>query len=333
VWGATYYVDQTGGLDTNVGTATDNAWKTIAKVNDNTFAAGDFILFKKGETWAETLTVPSSGADGNPITFGVYGTGANPVIDGGSTRASCVDFNEKNYVVVEKLKLTGATAQNVLLDGNSTVRYCLIVTGDADGVLLNSADGKIYNSTIYGNGDVGVQIGDNGVVTNSIIWGNTTNDFSAETAIVTYSIVQDAHTGTGNVASDPLFVTAGTDFTLNAFSPAINAGTDLSLTTDYVGRSVVWLPDIGAYEAYLGAYLTHCMASFFTKTADETLMDAMYRWFAARGFATGGINQRWAEYLLDAGYSQNFPESQRLYFEAQTGTTGHQAAEKKFYCQ
>jgi hypothetical protein len=81
-WGATYYVDATGGADGNTGLATDNAWQTISKVNGSSFFAGDFILFKKGETWREQLTVPSSGSSGSVITFGSYGSGAAPIITG-----------------------------------------------------------------------------------------------------------------------------------------------------------------------------------------------------------------------------------------------------------
>jgi parallel beta-helix repeat protein len=82
VWGATYYVDATGGNDSNAGTAINSAWKTISKVNSFSFSPGDSILFKCGETWREQLTVPSSGSTGNPITFGAYGSGANPIING-----------------------------------------------------------------------------------------------------------------------------------------------------------------------------------------------------------------------------------------------------------
>lgn len=81
-WGATYYVDATSGNDSNPGTATNNAWKTISRVNTSTFSAGDSILFKRGGTWREQLTVSSSGSAGNPITFGTYGTGADPIITG-----------------------------------------------------------------------------------------------------------------------------------------------------------------------------------------------------------------------------------------------------------
>jgi hypothetical protein len=81
-WGATYYVDATGGSDTSDGLTQGTAWKTIAKVNGATFAAGDQILFKRGEVWNESLVPPSSGASGSPIIFDAYGTGEAPTITG-----------------------------------------------------------------------------------------------------------------------------------------------------------------------------------------------------------------------------------------------------------
>jgi hypothetical protein len=78
---ATYYV-KNGGSDAASGLSDALAWETIAKVNGSSFSAGDSILFKKGCTWREQLTVPSSGSAGNPITFGAYGTGADPIISG-----------------------------------------------------------------------------------------------------------------------------------------------------------------------------------------------------------------------------------------------------------
>ena len=58
------------------------AWKTIGRVNGSSLAPGDTVLFKRGCTWRESLWPPSSGASGSPITFGAYGTGANPIISG-----------------------------------------------------------------------------------------------------------------------------------------------------------------------------------------------------------------------------------------------------------
>ena len=81
-WAATFYVDAAGGIDTNDGLSPATAWKTVAKVNGATFAAGDQILFKRGQVWNESLAPPSSGASGNPIVFDAYGTGEAPTLTG-----------------------------------------------------------------------------------------------------------------------------------------------------------------------------------------------------------------------------------------------------------
>ena len=79
---ATYYVSSSTGSDANSGTSTGSAWQTIAHVNGQTFLPGDSILFKRGDVWNESLTPPSSGSSGNPITFDAYGAGAAPNLTG-----------------------------------------------------------------------------------------------------------------------------------------------------------------------------------------------------------------------------------------------------------
>jgi PKD repeat protein len=73
----TYYVSTTGN-DANNGTSSGTPWRTVAKVNAATFQAGDQILFARGGEWHEALAPQSSGAQGNPITFDAYGSGAKP---------------------------------------------------------------------------------------------------------------------------------------------------------------------------------------------------------------------------------------------------------------
>lgn len=54
---------------------------------------------------------------------------------------------------------------------------------------------------------------------------------------------------TNSINQNPLFTNASSnDFTLTYLSPAIDAGTNVSLTTDYSGNSIYGIPDIGAYE-------------------------------------------------------------------------------------
>ncbi|MBE3088046.1 MAG: right-handed parallel beta-helix repeat-containing protein, partial [Chloroflexi bacterium] len=82
----TFYVDTAadagGDGTTSALTGATCAWDTIADVNAASFNAGDSILFKRGCTWREQLTVPSSGSAGSVITFGAYGEGADPIIKG-----------------------------------------------------------------------------------------------------------------------------------------------------------------------------------------------------------------------------------------------------------
>lgn len=89
--GTAYYVDASGGNDSNSGTSPENAWRTIAKVNQFSYSSsspanlqpGDSILFKRGEIWREMLYLqkfhPTAEA---PVTIGAYGSGALPIING-----------------------------------------------------------------------------------------------------------------------------------------------------------------------------------------------------------------------------------------------------------
>ena len=77
---AIYYVNISSGNDANSGTSTGAAWKSVARVNAQPLQPGDQVLFARGQTWREQLTPTSSGASGNPIVFGAYGAGANPLL-------------------------------------------------------------------------------------------------------------------------------------------------------------------------------------------------------------------------------------------------------------
>jgi hypothetical protein len=80
---ATTYFVAAAGSDSNSGTSSGAPWQTIAKVNGFTFSPGDSILFNRGDAWYGTsLLAPSSGSSGSPITFGAYGSGANPIVKG-----------------------------------------------------------------------------------------------------------------------------------------------------------------------------------------------------------------------------------------------------------
>jgi hypothetical protein len=85
---ATYYISPTGSDSAN-GTTTTSAWKTIVKVNNTRFAAGDRIMFQAGQTFTGKLYFDSAdaGTAANPIVIGSYGTGRATINAGGTDDA------------------------------------------------------------------------------------------------------------------------------------------------------------------------------------------------------------------------------------------------------
>ena len=139
-WGATYYVDATGGNDSNVGTATNNAWKTISKVNASAFSAGDSILFKRGETWREPLVVSSSGLAGNPITFGAYGTGALPVLMASTSKSNPIDWTADATVNIWFATGFPTDVGSIMVNGTT------VLTGKVSAKASLNSQGKFWHN-------------------------------------------------------------------------------------------------------------------------------------------------------------------------------------------
>ncbi|OXM83311.1 hypothetical protein CF651_26675 [Paenibacillus rigui] len=95
--GTVYYVDASGGDDSNPGTSESAAWKTLDKVNAVTFQPGDSLLLKAGESWQGQLWPKGSGASGSPIVIDKYGTGAKPKIQGSGLVQDAVRLFNQEY--------------------------------------------------------------------------------------------------------------------------------------------------------------------------------------------------------------------------------------------
>ena len=101
-----YYVDSVGGSDSNNGTSTSTAWKTLAKVNSVTFGAGDKIYFKAGCTWSGLLSPKGSGTSASPIIIDKYGTGNLPIINGGGSNVDALYLYNQQYWEINNLEIT-----------------------------------------------------------------------------------------------------------------------------------------------------------------------------------------------------------------------------------
>lgn len=116
-----FYVDPAGS-DAADGLSTGTAWQTIAKVNAGAYVPGDQVLFNKTGVWrGTTLTPPSSGSSGTAVTFGAYGTGAKPIISGGSVVTGWSVFSGNTYQAALTTAPTYAVAgTQALTKGAST---------------------------------------------------------------------------------------------------------------------------------------------------------------------------------------------------------------------
>ena len=203
-----------------------------------------------------------TGGNGNGAGFGSYGAG---IINVGSTpsfyNCSIIGNSADAYGGGMYNNGTAPTVVNSMFAGN-TALY-------GGGLYNESAATKLINCSFSGNlafaegGAVSTYGAVTPVITNSIIWGNSSSIRNAggSTPAVTYSIVQGGYTGIGNLNTDPLFILQPTqglvstgDLRLQGCSPAINVGSNAALpsgiTTDLasLSRIVNTTIDMGAYE-------------------------------------------------------------------------------------
>jgi len=108
----TFYVSAVGS-DSNNGTSTATPWQTVAKVNAATLAAGDNILFRRGDTFTGPLVLSRNGTALARVTYGAYGSGASPIITTLSTLSGWTLHSGKIY----KVSGIPANCNSVLLDG------------------------------------------------------------------------------------------------------------------------------------------------------------------------------------------------------------------------
>ena len=133
-----FYVDATGGNDANSGRSPADAWQTIGKANAGGLRAGDRCLFKRGEVWTGTRITAISG-----VTYGTYGSGAKPVIDGDNLVDGCAVGSGKGHVRFENIKVINA------LDYGFSCLGCFAVTlyhCESDG---HGNDGALFMTGAY----------------------------------------------------------------------------------------------------------------------------------------------------------------------------------------
>ena len=114
---STFYVDAYAGKDSNSGHSLSAPWKTLQKVNDCRFKAGDRIMLHAGSRWEGQLVLPSSGTEGTPIIVDRYGKGPLPRIDGEGKVENVIQLINVEGVEVRHLEITNHGEQPAVRRG------------------------------------------------------------------------------------------------------------------------------------------------------------------------------------------------------------------------
>jgi Dockerin type I domain/Protein of unknown function (DUF1565) len=136
----------------------------------------------------------------------------------------------------------GIEASNAVVD-HLTIVNNVISTTNSGILTVNEASGTFSNVVIIHNtivGGSGIQVSSANIVANNIVYGGSI--YAANAIII------------NNLATNPLFVSPGSNFHLQAGSPAIGAASSTYVSsayhslTDFDGKTRVTPYDIGAYE-------------------------------------------------------------------------------------
>ena len=149
-----YYVSASGGDDGNAGTSEAAPWKTIAKVNQQTFQAGDAILFKSGDTWtwdaltmtgADFLAPQGSGEAGNPIIISSYGTGDKPKLEGAGLVDNVIRLHNQQYWEISRLEISNMVEGWTNPMTRDDTQGTLIHEKDLRGIYITGDNGTVLN--------------------------------------------------------------------------------------------------------------------------------------------------------------------------------------------
>ena len=176
-----YYISPDGNDDQS-GLTKRTAWKTLERVNRETFRPGDAILFESGGVWTGYLRPLGSGEREKQIIIGSYGNGNRPVINIGNGAGTGITLVNQSWWNIQGIEITsGALPQlGVRREGISaraeredsiagiTIRDCYIhdiwgqIGGKGSSIMIHvngaARDVLIENNTIKRCDKIGIRI-------------------------------------------------------------------------------------------------------------------------------------------------------------------------------
>jgi hypothetical protein len=105
---STYYVHPAGD-DNRGGTSPETAWRSIARVNQQTLKPGDLVLFRAGKTFTGTIAIPSTegGTIARPVIISSYGKANNARATISSGTRAGIDIAQTAGVAITNINFNG----------------------------------------------------------------------------------------------------------------------------------------------------------------------------------------------------------------------------------
>jgi hypothetical protein len=195
--------------------------------------------------------------DGYPNPIGsvvsgcwLEGCSTQPCIENRGTNSTFTD----NVIIGHNTTYIGAIREYQPFSGAVFYNNTIISDGGYCVLGLDNVGGTTFkNNIVIGISGTPLLKSDNG--THDGTWISDYNDWQGTGGFVSGSsysnlaafaaaVGGDSH----SLASDPLFTSNYANLHLQGGSPCVNAGSNVGLTTDFDGRAIVGIPDIGAYE-------------------------------------------------------------------------------------
>jgi hypothetical protein len=125
--GGVYYIEPSGGFDTNSGQSPAAAWRSLGKASQTMLPPGTQVLVKGGETMpitaANRIVPTSSGSAGLPIVWSSYGgDGGRPILDGTNAGAvQAIFINSQSWHTVRGFEIRNFQTYAVYLSNTNNV--------------------------------------------------------------------------------------------------------------------------------------------------------------------------------------------------------------------
>jgi hypothetical protein len=176
---SSYYIDCSAATN-GTGHSQASPWNNLASPNATTFSGGDTVLLKRGTSCSGSLQPGGSGTSTRFNAIGSYGTGALPIINGGTNTAALKLFDQQ-YWNISNIEIVGGDPYGIFITGNTAgavlhgFNIINVDVNNVNGDVTQTIGGSRIGSS--GGGIVVAPAGNNETVANVVVDGATVENF------------------------------------------------------------------------------------------------------------------------------------------------------------